>query len=135
VENWISENKVERMQQNTSSAQKVRAIAPHAAASTAPLKAKRGEFITCGQSDDEWPGWIWCTNADGKSGWVPEVFIQMRGERGWMVRDYDATELSVREGEELQVEEEVSDWLLCVGEKGQRGWIPKRNVEVIGHAR
>jgi hypothetical protein len=53
MENGISENKVKRMQQNTSSGQNVRVIAPHAAASAAPLKVKKGEFITCGHRNVE----------------------------------------------------------------------------------
>ncbi|MBM3324981.1 MAG: hypothetical protein FJY66_04870 [Calditrichaeota bacterium] len=113
---------------------KVRVITPHIVTNASPLKAKEDELLTCGRRDDEWPGWIWCTSADGKSGWVPESFLRIEGTRARMLRDYDATELTVSSGEILTVETEESGWLLCVNAAGQRGWISKRNVEEIHDA-
>ena len=113
---------------------KVRVVSPHVATYTDALKAKKGKLVTCGRRDDEWLGWIWCTAADGKSGWVPEAFLQIEGERGWMLRDYNASELTTLPGEILTVETEQSGWLLCVNAASQRGWIPKRNVEEIHNA-
>jgi len=115
-----------------SAIRKVRVVAAHVATYTDTLRAKRGELVTCGRRDDEWPGWVWCTNAKGKSGWVPEAYLRIKGTRAALLRDYDASELSVSPDEILTVETEESGWLLCVNAIGQRGWIPARNaVEII----
>ena len=45
-----------------------------------------------------------------------------------MRSDYDATELSVRVGEELLIQREESGWLLCENRAGQRGWVPANVV-------
>jgi uncharacterized protein YgiM (DUF1202 family) len=110
---------------------KVRVIESYTTAFRDPLKAKSGEVLTLGKRDDEWPGWIMCTNGEGKSGWTPETFLQIEGTQATMLRDYDATELTVSQGEILTVEIEESGWFLCVNESGKRGWIPKRNAEEI----
>ncbi len=102
---------------------KVRVVVSHAATYVDALKTKKG-----GRRDDERPVWIWCTNAEGKSGWVPQSYLRIEGMRATLLCDYDASELTVTPGEILTVGTEESGWLLCVNAAGQRGWIPARNV-------
>ncbi|HKV85892.1 MAG TPA: SH3 domain-containing protein, partial [Ktedonobacterales bacterium] len=80
------------------------------------------------RENPEWL-WIWCTDARGKSGWVPAGAIERRGATGLGSRDYSAVELSVTAGEALTVEEELSGWLLCATDDGRRGWVPLDCVE------
>ena len=87
--------------------------------------------MTVGQRESEWAGWVWCTNRDGKSRWVPEAYVERTGDTCVMLRDYEATELSVGVGEALVISgEEESGWIWCTNQAGQRGWVPGDNVRV-----
>jgi hypothetical protein len=119
------------MPHEDSTIRKVRVVTPHAATYAGAMRAKRGELLTCGRRDDEWPGWLWCTNAEGKSGWVSESYLRIKGTQATVLRDYDTSELTAAPDEILTVETEESGWLLCVNGTGQRGWIPARNAEEI----
>ena len=79
-----------------------------------------------GRRDDEWPEWFWCTAPDGTQGWVPETLLELRGNQGILSRDYETTELAVRTGEEVIVQEELSGWAWVTNDRGQSGWIPAR---------
>ena len=46
-------------------------------------------------------------------------------------RDYDASQLTVIEDEELEVLDEVGDWLLCRNDRGIQGWVPRRILEEL----
>lgn len=106
-------------------------IADYRSAYPDPIALNVGDELTIEDRGSEWPGWIWCTTSKGKSGWAPESFIQRNGNRGAAMRSYDATELSVTEGEQLTIIEEVSSWYRCRTEDGRLGWVPKQNVEPL----
>jgi len=110
---------------------RVRVVEPYAAIYPDPLRASKGEPLDLGKRDDEYPGWIWCTDSRGKSGWTPEAYLEVRGDRAILLRDYDARELTVNEGDMLIVEDEEAHWLFCVTKSGKRGWIARRNTEVM----
>jgi uncharacterized protein YgiM (DUF1202 family) len=93
-----------------------------------PLKLKRGEKVELGKRVSEWSGWVWCEDKSGKAGWVPESYLQIRGNCGILLSDYDATELSVKRGEELMILKEQSGWLWCQNRKGDYGWVPRDKV-------
>ena len=94
-----------------------------------PLVISAGEELAIGEKESEWSGWIWCTNQDGKSRWVPEKYVERRGDTGIALYDYEATELSVSVGEELRMGKEESGWIWCTNQEGQSGWVPADNVE------
>lgn len=98
-----------------------------------PLIVKGGEKLMVGQKDTQWPGWVWCTNQEGKSGWMPESYLDDTNNQGMARRDYDATELSASAGEELVVGYEESGWIWCTNRLGQSGWIPLDNVVEAQH--
>jgi hypothetical protein len=108
-----------------------RVIADHHAAFPDPLVVRDGEQLAVGDRQTEWHGWLWCTGQDGKGGWVPEGYVERRGDRAALLVDYDATELSVRTGEEVLVGEEVGDWRWCTNHAGQSGWVPVRNLAAV----
>jgi hypothetical protein len=95
-----------------------------------PLIVKAGEKLSVGQNDTQWPDWVWCTDPNGKSGWMPESYLDRTGSQGLARRDYDATELSASASEELVAHYEESGWIWCTNRWGQSGWIPLDNVEV-----
>jgi uncharacterized protein YgiM (DUF1202 family) len=119
-------------------------IAPHTPKFTEFIKVKAGEIIAVGKEDDEYPGWLWCTDSRGISNWVPKEFLKMeemskpsssfqrklesRILSAAFLVDYDATELTVQVGETVTVYSEQSGWLWCLTPSGNWGWIPKECV-------
>ncbi|MEW5871830.1 MAG: GNAT family N-acetyltransferase [Chloroflexota bacterium] len=107
-------------------------IQAYSAAFLDPLTIVKGEALKLGRRDDEWPGWIWCTNVAGESRWAPENFLRIAGEQGIALRDYATTELTVQAGEELNLHEHESGWYWATDRQGQEGWVPASHVEVQG---
>jgi uncharacterized protein YgiM (DUF1202 family) len=103
---------------------KARVIKSYRSAFPDPLIIKAGEVLKIKEKESEWEGWIWCVSEQGKPGWVPNSCLEISGESGTALRDYDATELSVGVGEELTVLEEESGWYRCVNENDRTGWVP-----------
>lgn len=105
-------------------------IAPHTAKYADVIKAKAGDIVSVGNEDDEFPGWVWCTDTHRVSSWVPKEFLRFdRVEgRAELLSDYDATELTVNVGETVIVYAEQSGWLWCQTVAGQWGWVPKECV-------
>jgi hypothetical protein len=93
-----------------------------------PIEVRTGDIVILGMKDSEFPGWIWATSTvSEKSGWIPEEFLTTDDDRGTARRDYSAKELSVSEGQMVDVVEELLGWALVEVEPGRRGWVP------IGH--
>ncbi len=95
-----------------------------------PLVLTIGEQVIFGENDTTWPRFVWCTTRQGKSGWVPDAYLDQRGTMGTLLRAYDATELAIDVGEELAVRDEEGGWLWCVNRAGERGWVPMENVVI-----
>lgn len=96
-----------------------------------PIRFERGESIIVERSDPEYPGWFWCTDKRGKSGWVHESYFEQEDYRHIAIEDYNALELTVKAGDELIGEDERGGWLLAVTRGGQRGWVPLSHVEAM----
>jgi len=107
-----------------------RVIAAYQSPYADPVVFAVGEEVAIAEKACEWPGWVWCTRRDGQSRWVPESYVERKGDDMAVVgRDYEATELSVTVGEELAMGERESDWVWCTNQKGHSGWVPADNVE------
>ena len=111
---------------------KYRVIADYQSPYMEPFFIPKGERLQIGERDSDWPGWVWCTNAEGISRWVPESYIHRDGNKGQAVRDYEATELSVKVGEQLTGEQEESGWVWCTNQAGLSGWVPKNKLIQVG---
>lgn len=99
-----------------------------------PIIFEQGEQVDIGKefSDDpDWKNWVWCKGKDEKQAWAPIQFLMIEGETGAFRRDYNALELSVTEGEELVVHEEINGFGLAEKADGKRGWVPLRNLVEI----
>lgn len=108
-----------------------RVIKDHESSFPDPLILKKGDKLDIENKECEWPGWIWVTNESKRSGWVPKSYLKIHRNRAVMLKDYDATELTVSVGEEFRIELEESGWIWVSSEKGKSGWIPLENVEKI----
>jgi len=93
-----------------------------------PIKTSKGERLEILPRQSEWPGWIWCVKKDGQSGWIPDNYVEKRPDGGVMLRDYDATELTVKIGDKLKIFFEESDWAYCETKAGKIGWVPLKYV-------
>jgi 4-hydroxy-tetrahydrodipicolinate synthase len=86
--------------------------------------AQAGDRLRFERRPTAWPGWIWCTAADGTSRWVPERWVTLEREACVLMCDYTATELTVQAGDRLTVERVESGWAWAATEHGRQGWVP-----------
>jgi hypothetical protein len=96
-----------------------------------PLEIAEGEVLRVSQKESDWPGWVWCTNSAGTSGWIPESCVERTGTQGRVLRPFTTKELSVRVGEELSCEEMESGWIWCTNSQNQHGWVPVNHVQQL----
>ncbi len=97
------------------------------------LSVNAGDMVGVGHRNQQFPEMRWCTPERGHSGWMAESYFEYTSDTEAIVkRDYDASQLTVLEGEELEVLDEVGDWLLCRNASGIQGWVPRRILEDIG---
>ena len=112
--------------------QRVRVLRAHVTNVSNPVRFAAGDALSIGHRDRQWTSYVWCTDQSGHAGWVPDSYIEMTGEHdATALRDYDAAELTVGEGEELDAIEEASGWMLCRTGLGVTGWVPADRVEPI----
>ncbi len=91
------------------------------------LKVARGDRLRAIREDNsKWPGWVWCADASGLSGWLPvQVFDTVRmGEKNTSTDDFDTVELTVTVDETLTVTDRLNGWSWCRNTNGQSGWVP-----------
>jgi hypothetical protein len=110
---------------------KCRVIEDYDSPYTEPLIIRKGEILSIGEKESEWSGWIWCTNKEGISRWVPENYLEIKGSIGTANQDYNATELNVKRGELLVIEVEEAEWYWVINQEGKSGWVPIKNVQII----
>jgi hypothetical protein len=101
-----------------------RAIKPWAVHYPDPIRGAAGDRLTLGRRDDEYPGWVWATAADGRAGWVPESWLRVGGDVGVLLRDYTAAELALAPGDRVTGELVEGGWLWATAVDGQVGWVP-----------
>jgi uncharacterized protein YgiM (DUF1202 family) len=107
---------------------KVRVKLEYQAEYANPIQVTDGEKVSVGHEDDEYPGWKWCRASDGREGWIPVELLSQEGGEAIVLDDYSAQELSVRVGEEVEVEETRHKWLRVRNSQGKLGWIPASHV-------
>lgn len=96
-----------------------------------PLTFHAGEALALGAHDTEWPGWVWCTNAAGHSGWAPAAFVEAHSPvAGVARRDYTARELELCEGDTVTLLDEESGWFWAQAADGRTGWAPASHLEL-----
>jgi hypothetical protein len=89
-----------------------------------PVRGVTGDQLALGRRDEEYPGWVWATAADGRAGWVPEGWLRVEGESAVLLRNYTAAELPLEVGDIVSGELTVNGWLWATNAVGQEGWAP-----------
>ena len=95
-----------------------------------PMQVKQGEVMRVTKRelwDDRYP-WLWCVTASDKEGWMPESFVEINGEQGTALRDYNAIELTVAIGDNLTIMDEVGGWYWVQLPRRENGWVPVEYV-------
>ena len=97
-----------------------------------PICVRSGETVTPvpGKVTDI-VGWAWCTGPCGKSGWVPEAWIDQTSQPWRMRRDFSALELTVEPGDVLTLHFSESGFLWVTTETGETGWVPDGCVTLL----
>ncbi len=111
----------------------VRVVCDYNAIYSDPIFGNAGMTVSCVRRDPENPSWIWCVCPKGRQGWVHEGLLDFETSRltARLVEDCSAIELSVVVGDELTANYELSGWYFCENLSGNRGWLPKENVELV----
>jgi len=108
----------------------LRVIADYQAPFPDLIRVEAGESVTNDPNKKTAvAGWIWCTSRTGKSGWVPETYVEQRGTSGIMKCDYNATELTIHVGDLLAVHKEESGFYWVTTRDGRQGWVPVEKLE------
>ena len=107
-----------------------RVIAHYQAPYADPIAVQAGDEVSVDSTrKTDMAGWVWCTNRIGKSGWVPEAYLERKGDVGRLRCDYDAIELTVQVGDVLTVHKAESGFLWVTDQDGRTGWVPSTHVE------
>ena len=111
----------------------VRVTTAHTSDYPDPISLTRGDTVTIGREDDEYPGWVATTTADGNTGWAPKELLDIdeSGGRATARRDYTARELDTRIGQRLTVHSQLAGWLWVCTEDDEWGWVPESSVERV----
>jgi hypothetical protein len=106
-----------------------RVIKSHEPELCEPLVVAEGTRLHFERRPTKWEGWLWCTTAEGESGWVPEAWVELEGEHCIMLRAYDTTELSVNPGDAIRALLIESGWVFGATRTGTLGWVPLECLE------
>lgn len=100
-----------------------------------PLSLIQGQVVSMGPPDPGWSGWVWVTAEDGRGSHVPEDICQQAGAGAAVIlRDFQARDLSVHGGDEVESLDEVDGWHWCRREDGTEGWLPAYLLREVGDA-
>ena len=89
-----------------------------------------GDIVGVGHRNQQYPEFLWCASEDGHQGWVAESYLEMTSEKEAVaLKEYDAAQLTVVEGEMLDALDEQGAFVLCRNAAGAQGWVPARLLE------
>jgi hypothetical protein len=109
-----------------------RVIKPHRSSYSEILKVRVGDILAFERRPSEWPGWIWCTAPDSKSGWVPESWVVIDGDKCRLLRKYSTAELTVEDGDIVEGDLIESGWAWVKNQLGESGWVPMKFMKADG---
>lgn len=108
-----------------------RVIADHRCTQEDAIHFERGESIIVERQDESSPGWWWCTNKRGQSGWVHKSFFEEDDYRFVAREDYDGRELTAQVGEVVRGLDVRDGRALCQNAAGEIGWLPLASLESL----
>ena len=89
------------------------------------LSLKKGEILTYERKPTESTGWIWGITTGGKSCWVPEAWVKIKGKQCEIMQNYSSKELTIEIGEIIEMDFIESGWVWIKNSNDEMGWIPE----------
>ena len=76
------------------------------------------------------PGWFYGMTPDGVEGYFPSEWFDIAadGSEAIAQREYDAMELTVAVGEQVECLDAVAGWILVQTADGRHGWVPQECI-------
>lgn len=91
---------------------------------TRALHLNAGQEVTSGPADTTWPGWVWASDSDDRSGYVPAEILEPLGEDRWAaMEEFDPTVLKLTRGDEVTSTKQIHGWHWCRNANGEEGWV------------
>lgn len=105
-------------------------IKPYTCENENPITLIKGDTVQLGEKSNDngpWPNWIYCiSDRTKKEGWTPVQVLKIEDKVGVATTDYDAKEMTVFEGDELEGSTELNGWIWCKRYRdNEEGWVPK----------
>lgn len=88
-----------------------------------PIRFAKGDPVLVGEPDPENDNWFWCESG-GRVGWVHRSYFA----GGVATADYSAQELSVDEGDSVEVVQRLDGWVWVRAADGRAGWVPEQSM-------
>ncbi|MDW5375365.1 SH3 domain-containing protein [Halomonas sp. HP20-15] len=111
---------------------KTQVLKTYRSAYPSPIAFEEGDVVCLGDIDDEYPGWVRVTTADGNTGWAPLKYLELSGPKAAIANTgYSAKERNAEAGELVEALKQLDGWAWCLNIRGQYGWLP---TAVLKHA-
>jgi hypothetical protein len=107
-------------------ARRRRTSSPHTRSFATAPRVAANEAVRLIRHDERSPGWFYGVTPQGAEGYFPTSWFQLDedGGQATALRDYDAVELTIDAGVEIDCLDEAAGWLLVRTVDGREGWIP-----------
>lgn len=91
-----------------------------------------GTHLRMEMRDKVWTSWIWCSDNEKRSAWIPEPLLSvMNNVDAILKNDYDSNELTVHAGEVVEGYTIYDGWVWCKNSEKKEGWIPLEHLETV----
>lgn len=124
---WFIQTLLIRRAKDTSNVMpKKKILKAHTDVPPNPIVAKKGDRGSVLKYDSraEWRGWLQCSLDDGQIGWISESYLEIHETRVTFKKDYNAIEIQVQVGEDVEILREDNGWAWIRRSDDVEGWIP-----------
>lgn len=109
---------------------------PYTAQYPHPIRFKAGEAVRLTGREDAWEDhpdwrWLWAIDVDGREGWMSSDFVERHTAQPVARRDYEATELTLSAGAEIEALTASCGWYWARAQDGRLGWVPASHCAVV----
>lgn len=95
-----------------------------------PLVAPEGTVLeVLRRNEGIYKEWFVCRSSQGIEAYVPEEMLEIDGDKGTLLADYNSWELTVTTGEILVKLQEMGGWIWAKNSEDEYGWVPTMNVK------